>query len=71
LDLLTGTKKDCKPGQENEETAHHPRPASPEGRCRLLECSQKTGRKGPEAVRRSPRSTSYKTGRMCRQKKIH
>jgi hypothetical protein len=41
--------------------------ASPTGRSRLLVCSQKTRRKGTDAVRRSPYSRNYKTGRMCRQ----
>jgi hypothetical protein len=41
----------AKTRQENEETANHPQTASPKGRCRSLVCSQKTGRKGPDAVR--------------------
>jgi len=35
----------------------------------LLVCSQKTGRKGPDAVGRSLCSRNYKTGEICRQKK--
>ena len=31
-------------------------------RCRSIVCSQKTGRKGPDAVRSSPCSRNYKTG---------
>jgi len=33
----------------------------------LLVCSQKIGRKGPDAVRSSPCSRNYKTGGICRQ----
>jgi hypothetical protein len=51
---------------ENEETTNHSRKASPKGRCRSLVCSQKTGKKGPDAVRSSPRSRNYKTGGICR-----
>jgi len=49
--------------QENEETANHPQTASRKGRCRLFVCSQKTGRKGPDAV---GRSRNYKTGEIYR-----
>jgi len=51
--LLTGTKKNCKIRQEDEDTTNHPWTASPKGRHRSLVCSQKTGRKGPDAVRKS------------------
>ena len=44
------------------ETADHPWTASPKGRCRWLVCSQKTGSKGPDAVKRSLSSRNYKTG---------
>ena len=43
------------------ETANHPR-KSPKGRCWLLVCSQKMGRKGSDAVRKSLCSRNYKTG---------
>jgi hypothetical protein len=68
LEFLTGTRKKCKPGQENEETANHPPTASPKGRHRSLVCSQKTGRKGPDAIRRSLLSRNYETGGICMQK---
>jgi hypothetical protein len=58
----------AKTRQENEETANHPRTAMPKGRHRTLVCSQKTVRKGHDAVRRSLRSRNYKTGGICRQK---
>jgi hypothetical protein len=48
--ILTGTKKKCKFGQENEETANHPWTASPKGRHRSLVCSQKAGRKGSDEL---------------------
>jgi len=52
LELLTGAKKKtARTGKENEETANHPWTASPTGRRRSLVCSQKTRRKGPDAVR--------------------
>jgi hypothetical protein len=54
-------RRTAKPGYENEEFANHPRTASPKGRCRSLVSSQKTGRKGPDAVRRSLFSRNYKT----------
>jgi len=41
--------------------------ASPKGRRRSLVCSQKTGRKGPDAVRRSLPSGNYTTGVIYRQ----
>jgi len=50
------------------ETANHSRTASPKGRRRSFVCFQKTGRKGPEAVRKSLRRRNYKTGGNCRQK---
>ena len=58
--MLTGTKKNSKARSENEETTNHSWTASPKGRCRSLVCSQKIGRKGPDAVRSSPRSRNYK-----------
>jgi hypothetical protein len=45
---------------ENEKTANHSWTASPKGRFRSLVCFQKTGRKGPGAVRSSPCSRNYK-----------
>jgi len=36
-------RKTAKTRQENEETANHPWTASPQGSCRSLVCSQKTG----------------------------
>jgi hypothetical protein len=65
--LFAGAKKNCKSRQENEETTNHPRTASPKGRHRFFLSSQKTGRKGPDEVRRSLRSKNYKTGGICRQ----
>jgi len=64
-ELYTGAKMNCKSRQENEETTNHPRTASPKGRRRLFVSSQKTGRKGPDEVRRSLRSINYKTGGIC------
>jgi len=55
----------AKTRQESEETANHPRTASPKGRRISLVCSQKTGRKGSDAVGRSLHSRNYKTGGMC------
>ena len=55
----------AKTRQEKEETAHHPWTVSPKGRCISLVCSQKTGRKGPDAVGRNLHSRNYKTGGMC------
>jgi len=51
---------------ENEETTNHSWTASSKDRCRSLVCSQKTGRKGPDAVRSSPCTRNYKTGGICR-----
>ena len=39
---------------------NHSWTASPKGRCRTLVCSQKTGRKGLDAVRSSQCSRNYK-----------
>jgi len=50
LEFLTGTRKKCQSGQENEETANHPWTALPKGKHRSLVCSQKTGRKGPDEL---------------------
>ena len=52
---------------ENEETNNHSWTTSPKGRCRSLVCSQKTGSKGPDAVRSSPCSRNYKTDGIYRQ----
>jgi hypothetical protein len=60
-------RRTAKARPENEETTNHSLTASPKGRCRSLVCSQKTGRKWPDAVRSSPRSRNYKTGGICRQ----
>jgi hypothetical protein len=68
MEFLTGTRKKCKSGQKNDETANHPWAASPKGRHRSLVCSQKTGRKGPDAIRRSLCSRNYETGGICMQK---
>jgi hypothetical protein len=43
-------RRTAKARPENEETTNHSRTVSPKGRCRSLVCSQKTGRKGPDAV---------------------
>jgi len=53
--------------QKLDRITNHSWTASPKGRCRLLVCSQKTGRKGPDAVRSSPCSRNYKTDGICRQ----
>jgi hypothetical protein len=55
-------------GQENEETAYHPWTALPKGRRRSLVCSQKTGWKGPDAVR-SLHCKNNKTGGIYRQQR--
>jgi len=52
--------------RENEETSNHSWTASPKGRCRSLECSQKIGREGLDAVRSNPCNRNYKTGGICR-----
>jgi hypothetical protein len=67
LELLTGTKKNCKTRPENEETTNHSWTASSKGRCRSLVCFQKTGRKGSDAVRSSPCNRNCKTSGICRQ----
>jgi hypothetical protein len=51
----------------DQKTTNHSWTASPKYRCRSLVCSQKTGRKGPDAVRSSPRNRNYKTGGICRK----
>jgi hypothetical protein len=56
FELLTGFKKNCEKWIGNKETASHPWTASPKGSGTSLVCSQKTGRKWADAVRRSPRS---------------
>jgi len=61
-------RKTTKTRQENEEFTNHPRTASPKIKCTSLACSQKTGGKGPDAVRRSPNSRNYITVGICRQK---
>jgi len=45
----------------------NPWTTSPKGRHRSLVCSQKTGRKGPDPIRRSLHSRNYETGGICRQ----
>jgi hypothetical protein len=60
-------RRTAKAGPENEETTNHSWTASTKGRCRSLVCYQKTGGKGPDAVRSSPHSRNYKTGGICRQ----
>jgi hypothetical protein len=47
-------RKTAKTRPENEEITNHLWKASPKGICRLLVCFQKTGRKGPDAVRNYP-----------------
>jgi len=61
-------RRTAKTGQENYETANYPWTPLPKGRHRSLVCYQKTGRKGPDAVRRSLCCRNYKTGGICRQK---
>jgi len=46
----------------------NPWTSSPKGIHRSLVYSQKTGRKGPDAVRRSLHHRNYKSGAICRQK---
>jgi hypothetical protein len=60
-------RRTAKVRPENEETTNHSWTASPKGRCRSLVCSQKTGRKRPDAIRSSPRSRNCKTGGICRE----
>jgi len=57
----------AKARQENEGTANHSWTASSKHRCRSLVCSQTTGRKGLDAVRRSLTSRNYKNFGIHRQ----
>jgi Zn-finger domain-containing protein len=65
LKLLTCIKRTPKIGLENKANADRPCTASTKGKHRSFVCSQKTGRKRSDALRRSLRNISYKTDGIC------
>jgi len=67
FEVVNWHQKTAKTRSENEETTNHSWTASSKGRCRWLVCTQKTGRKGSDAVGSSPCSINYKTDGICRQ----
>jgi len=64
-------RRTAKTRPENKETTNHSWTALPKSRYISLVCSQKTGRKGFDALRSSPCSRNYKIGGICRQEGRH
>jgi len=68
LNCSLAPRRTVKSRRKNEETANHPWTVSYKSRSRSFECSQKTQRKRPDAIRRSLLSRNYNSGGICRQK---